>query len=154
MALVSRNRNTTNAGTPFPGGESAREPDTLPALLRQGDLTLLAILVILVVPEIRGMQFAGKAIFFYWIVAFVTLQLPCMAVFSWLARQAPARVPLSLWILRLLGERWRSVLLFLTWWSGMLGVLAAIGICWDLLQVFPPPGSAVFSGNGWPSWCY
>ncbi len=57
----------------------------------------------------------------------------------------PAQVPLSVWVSRLLNERWRSVLLFLFWWSGVLIVLPAIGICLDVLQsLFPIWFSSVF----------
>jgi diguanylate cyclase (GGDEF)-like protein len=138
MAFFSRMRNTRNAQIAIPEEKSAWNASSLPALVRQGDLALLAILVIIVVPEMRGMQFAQGGIFFYWVLAFVTFQLPCMMVFRWLARQAPARIPVSLWVLRLMDERWRSVLLYLSWWSGVLIVLPAIGICLDLLQSFFP----------------
>ena len=138
MALVSRKHDVTDTRTTFSGGKSGGEPGSLSALLRQGDLALLAILAIIVVPEIRGMQLAGGAVFFYWFAAFLTFQIPSLVVFSWLARQAPAHVPLYVWIVRLLDERWRSVLLFFSWWSGVLIVLPAIGICLDLLQTFFP----------------
>src|SRR5690242_10100915 len=105
MAFISRTRDARHATTPVPEEASAWKTDALPALVHQADLALLAILVMIVVPELRGMQFARGAVFFYWALAFMTFQVPCMAVFGWLARQAPARVPLYLWIVRLVGER-------------------------------------------------
>ncbi|WP_201375071.1 amino acid permease [Ktedonobacter robiniae] len=76
---------------------------------------------------------------FYWMLGLVMFLLPSLVVFSWLLHQAPRHVPLYVWILRLLHERWRSVALFLACWIGVLMVLASLGICLFLLQhLFPP----------------
>lgn len=118
---------------------SSSEPTSLPALVRKRDLALLVVLVTIIASDTQGMQFAENAVFFYWFLAFVTFLLPSLGVFSWLTRQAPPHVPLYVWMVRLVSERWRFILLFLTWWPGVLIVLATLGTCVSLLQRnFPP----------------
>lgn len=115
-----------------------QESGALPTIWRKRDLALLIVLVTCIATDVRGMQFAGRAAFFYWVLSLVTFLLPSIGVVGWLTHQAPRRVPLYVWIMRLLHERWRSVVLFLAWWNGVLTILAAIGICLSLLQlVFP-----------------
>lgn len=118
---------------------SSSEPTSLPVLVRKRDLALLVVLVTIIASDTQGMQFAENAVFFYWFLAFLTFLLPSIGVFSWLTRQAPPHVPLYAWMVRLVPERWRFILLFLTWWPGVLIVLATLGTCVSLLQRgFPP----------------
>ena len=112
--------------------------ETLPAVLRKRDITLLTILSVVMLPDIRGMQFAGATVFFYLPLAFVTLMLPCIYITSWLMRQAPGNVPVYAWVSRLLDARWRSFVLFLTWWLGVLAVFSVLGMCLCILRfAFP-----------------
>jgi hypothetical protein len=120
------------------------KPDTLPTLLRQRDLALLVVLVTIIASDVRGMQFAETAIFFYWFLALATFQLPSLWVFGWLMRQAPRHVPLYVWILRLVPECWRSILLFLIWWAGILIALAVLGMCLPWLSAIFPPWFSAF----------
>lgn len=111
---------------------------TLPAVLGKSDIVLLVMLSVVVLPDIRGMQFAGATVFFYLPLAFVTSMLPCIYITGWLLRQAPRRVPVYEWIMRLLDERWRSFVLFLTWWLGVLAVFSLLGLSVSALRaVFP-----------------
>ncbi len=111
---------------------------TLPAALRRRDIISLSVLIIIVLPYISAMQFAGRFVLFYWTLAFLTFMLPCIVVGKWLVRQAPARVPVYQWMTRLLDARWRSFLLFLVWWIAVLATLAVLGIFLSLLQSFFP----------------
>jgi diguanylate cyclase (GGDEF)-like protein len=110
----------------------------LPAVLSRRDLVLFGLLVIVAVPNIVAMQFGKGATLFYWLLGFVIFLMPCAFVYGWLARQAPARVPMFVWILRFIDERWRSFLLFLLWWAGVLGVFAVLGMCVSLIQPLLP----------------
>ncbi len=136
MIFSSRNPDPTKAGMSLPVNTSTEEAGPLPATWRRRDLALIIILITIIVPDMRGMQFAGSTVFFYWFLALFTFQLPSIYVFGWLTRQAPGRVPIYTWLLRLLHDRWRSVILFLMWWAGVLLTLAALGICLSLLE--PP----------------
>jgi diguanylate cyclase (GGDEF)-like protein/putative nucleotidyltransferase with HDIG domain len=107
-------------------------------VLGRRDIALLVIFAVVVLPDIRGLQFAGATVFFYLPLAFVTSLLPCVYITRWLLHQAPERVPVYEWIMRLLGERWRSFVLFLTWWLGVLTVFSLLGLCLCALQVAFP----------------
>ncbi len=131
MAWYARRPKTLHTDAPLPEN---KEPGSLPATLRQRDLALFTILVIVIVTNFHGLQFAGPTVFFYCFLAFFTLLLPTICVCSWLLRHAPARVPVYGWIVRFLNDRWRPLLLFLRWWLGILGILTALGACLDLLQ--------------------
>lgn len=138
MAFFSRGPDPSNVAMTLSENASARGPDSLPAVLRTRDLALIIILVTIIIPDVRGMGFAGNAIFFYWFLAFFVFQLPSLCVFSWLLHQAPRHVPVYAWLLRLVNERWRSVLLFLMWWPGVLIALSTLSLCLSLLQhAFP-----------------
>lgn len=118
-----------------PVDSSRSVPDPLPALLGRRDLTLFTLLIVTGAPYmLPAMQFAGIAAFAYWGLAFLTFLLPCMYVFSWLTCQAPSRVPLYVWVIRLVDERWRSFLLFLIWWIGVLVAISILGQCLSRLQ--------------------
>ncbi len=144
MTFASRNTDPPEVGTTIPAQTAPSKPDTLPALLRQRDLALLVVLVTIIASDVQGMQFAETAIWCYWLLALVTFQLPSLWIFSWLTRQAPRRVPLYVWILRLVPECWRSVLLFLIWWAGVLIALAILGMCLPWLSAFFPPWFSAF----------
>src|SRR5581483_4025031 len=92
----------------------------------------------------RGMQFAGGTVFFYLPLAFITSMLPCIYITGWLLRQAPRHVPVYEWIMRLLDERWRSFVLFLTWWLGVLAVFSLLGLCLCALRGTFPGLAATF----------
>lgn len=142
MAIVSRNSVDRNVDRE--GSKSRSKAENLPAVLGKHDLVLLTILTVVLLPEIRGMQFAGPSIFFYLPLAFVTLMLPCIYITGWLMRQAPKNVPVYEWVSRLLDARWRSFVLFLTWWLGVLAVFSILGMGVCALQVaFPGLHGAV-----------
>jgi hypothetical protein len=95
-------------------------------VLGKRDIALLVLLAVVILPDVRGLQFAGVTVFFYLPLAFVSSLLPCVYITRWLLRQAPGRVPVYEWIMRLLDERWRSFVLFLTW-PGRPGCVLAPG---------------------------
>lgn len=114
---------------------------TLPAVLSRGDLVFFGLLVIVAVPNIQAMQFGKGATLFYWLLGFVAFLVPCVYVYGWLMRRAPAHVPLFVWILHFVNERWRSFLLFLLLWAGVLGVFAVVGVGVSLFQSLLPVAS-------------
>ncbi len=111
---------------------------SLPAVVGKSDIILLVMLSVVVLPDIRGMQFAGATVFFYLPLAFITSMVPCIYSAGWLLSHAPRHVPVYEWIMRLLDERWRSFVLFLTWWLGVLAVFSLLGLCLCALRgIFP-----------------
>lgn len=78
------------------------------------DMALLVMLAVVVLPDLRGLLCAGATVFFYPPLALLVSLLPSRYITRWLLRQAPGRVPVCEWIMRLLDERWRSFVLFLT----------------------------------------
>ena len=144
MSFYSQGLNLINRWKNGSKSMPAKEPDALPAVLCERDLLPLIVLIVVIVPDMRGMEFAGTTVFFYWFLAFFTFLLPLICVFRWLLRQAPRHVPLYIWILRLVRERWRSVLVFLLWWTGVLSVLSILGMCLSLLQSFSPSWFSAF----------
>ena len=151
MAVVLRKPG--NRGCANTGCGAGRSFEILPAVLGKSDIILLVMLSVVVLPDMRGMQFAGGTVFFYLPLAFITSMLPCIYITGWLLRQAPRHVPVYEWIMRLLDERWRSFVLFLTWWLGVLAVFSLLGMCLCALrEAFPsllatfPLQCLVFSG--------
>lgn len=119
---------------------STNVPNSLPAVLARNDLVLFGLLLVVALPNIEAMQFGGTSMLFYWALAFGLFAVPCTYVCCWLIRQAPADTPLFVWILQFMNERWRSFLLFLLWWSGVLGALSVMGLCLSMLQPLIPAG--------------
>ncbi|HEY1354433.1 MAG TPA: amino acid permease [Ktedonobacteraceae bacterium] len=113
-------------------------------MLGKRDIALLVLLAVVILPDVRGLQFAGVTVFFYLPLAFVSSLLPCVYITRWLLRQAPGRVPVYEWIMRLLDERWRSFVLFLTWWLGVLAVFSLLGLCLCALRLAFPDLLATF----------
>lgn len=136
MAILSRN--LVDSSVSREGDRPEQVAKTLPAILGKRDMALLAVLTVVMLPDIRGMQFAGASIFFYLPLAFVTLMLPCIYITGWLIRLAPKNVPVYEWVSRLLDARWRSFVLFLTWWLGVLAVFSVLGMCLCILQTAFP----------------
>lgn len=134
MAFFSQNVNNAYRRFPCPESTPAAKRVVLPPVLRQRDLALFTILLIIVTSDIHGLQFAGPSALFYCVLAFVVLLVPSMSIFGWLLRRAPARVSVYTWIVRCLDDRWRLPLLFLRWWSGLLGIFAALVTCISVLQ--------------------
>lgn len=125
-------------GSPCVGDRGVRVFATLPAVLSRRDIVLLVIFAVVVLPDMRGLQFAGATVFFYLPLAFVSSLLPSIYITRWLLRQAPGRVPVYEWIMRLLDGRWRSFVLFLIWWLGVLTVFSLLGLCLCTLRVAFP----------------
>lgn len=137
-------RRLVKPGHPAAVSRGGRVFATLPAVLGKQDIALLVMLAVVVLPDVRGLQFAGATVFFYLPLAFVSSLLPCVYITRWLLRQAPEHVPVYEWIMRLLDERWRSFVLFLTWWLGVLAVFSLLGLCLCALRVAFPGLLATF----------
>ncbi|HET8840165.1 MAG TPA: amino acid permease, partial [Ktedonobacteraceae bacterium] len=138
MALETRNPARIVEKEVCLTNEAKAGSSLLPPLMRKRDLIFFIILVIVGVPYMPAMQFAGAAAFVYWGLGFLTFLLPCIFVTGWLTRKAPSRVSMYLWMTRLVDMRWRSFLLFLIWWIGVLGVISILGQCLSSVrQLFP-----------------
>ena len=146
LASQKHNPNSIHAHSTHPQSVDVEPPSsplgaistTLPAVVSRRNLILFALLVIVAVPNIQAIQFGKGATLFYWLLGFTTFLVPCAYIYGWLMRQAPARVPLLVWILHFVDERWRSFLLFLLCWAGILGVFAVLGVCVTLLEPLLP----------------
>jgi diguanylate cyclase (GGDEF)-like protein/putative nucleotidyltransferase with HDIG domain len=120
-------------------------PRSLPATLRRRDIVLFIILAVVMFPDVQGMQFAGISMFFYWFLALITFMLPCIYITGWLTCQTPRNVPVYVWAMRLLDARWRSFILFLVWWIGVLALFAVLGMCLCVLQTTFPGLHSTFA---------
>ncbi len=134
MTFDSRNAQRADVREPLSKNMPAGKSDLLPAVLRQRDLALFIILIIVVASDNRGLEFAGPTFFFYLCLALFTFLLPAICIYGWLLRRAPAHIPVYQWMLRFLNDRWAPLLLFLRWWVGILSILAILMTCLSLLQ--------------------
>lgn len=133
--------------SPSAADSSCGTPSSLPAVLSKLDLVFFSLLQIVTLPDIEAMQFSGTSMVFYWTLAFVAFSIPCTYICNWLLRQAPASVPFYVWILRFVNGRWRSFLLFLMWWAGVISILSVLGLCLSLLQPILSIGADDLAGQ-------
>ena len=98
-----------------------------PARLTTGDLTMIAVLIILYIVSAPQITEAGASGLVYWVLGFLTFLIPSAIVTGKLARMFPGEGAFYVWVHRALGPFWDSLLgFFCLWWPPIL-ILAAIG---------------------------
>lgn len=119
----------------------SREADDeqhLPAVLKMRDLTVLFVLAVVFISNVNGVQFAGPAVFTYWLLSLLTFLLPTAYVTQWLAKRFPGQGGIYLWAVQILGPQWGFISAFCIWLSGTIGVVSAIEGCTVFIQYLAP----------------
>jgi amino acid transporter len=132
---------TSGVGLPSEGLSQGR----FQAVLSQGDLTIMAVLVILYISSSAVVSGAGAAALPYWLLGFLTFLLPSAIITGKLARMFPGEGAFYLWVHKALGPFWDTLLgFFCFWWPPILIVIAAGTSIAGLVQAL----GASF-GQGW-----
>lgn len=124
--------------TALSGEQDEQKTPRLPAVLGLRDLTVFMVLIVVFVNNTNGVQFAGPAAFFYWILGLFTFLVPCAVITRWLALRFPGQGAPYLWARRILGARWGFFIAFCAWLPGVLAVVAVVEACIVFIQVLEP----------------
>src|SRR5881409_2719769 len=94
------------------------------------DLIVIFVAIVLFINNSAGVQFAGPAMFPYWIVAFLTFLITGAFVTAQLGRMFPEEGSIYVWTHKALGPFWGFFAGFVAWWPGpitmvVIGVLVA-----------------------------
>jgi amino acid transporter len=91
------------------------------------DLVVIFVGIVLFIVNSASLQFAGPALFIYWIVAFLTFLITGAFVTAHLGRMFPEEGSLYVWTHKALGPFWGFFAGFVAWWPGpIVMVLAGI----------------------------
>src|SRR5207247_11126965 len=100
------------------------------------DLIVIFVALVLFMNNSAGVQFAGPAMFPYWIVAFLTFLITGAFVTAQLGRMFPEEGSIYVWTHKALGPFWGFLAGFLAWWPGpIVMVTAGILVATFLQQV-------------------
>jgi glutamate:GABA antiporter len=91
------------------------------------DLVVIFVAIVLFIPNAAALQFAGPAVFVYWIFAFATFLVTGAFVTAQLGRMFPEEGSLYVWTHKVLGPFWGFFAGFVAWWPGPIS-LVFIGI--------------------------
>jgi glutamate:GABA antiporter len=91
------------------------------------DLVVIFVGIVLFIVNSASLQFAGPALFIYWIVAFLTFLITGAFITAHLGRMFPDEGSLYVWTHKALGPFWGFFAGFVAWWPGpIVMVLAGI----------------------------
>jgi len=93
--------------------------------LRPFDLVVIFVAIVLFIPNSAGLQFAGPAVFVYWVIAFATFLITGAFVTAQLGRMFPEEGSLYVWTHKVLGPFWGFFAGFVAWWPGPLVMVSA-----------------------------
>jgi glutamate:GABA antiporter len=82
------------------------------------DLIVIFVAIVLFINNSAGVQFAGPAMFPYWIFAFATFLITGAFVTAQLGRMFPEEGSIYVWTHKALGPFWGFLAGFLAWWPG------------------------------------
>src|SRR5215813_581411 len=95
-------------------------PTLVGRVLTSFDLVVIFVALVLFVSNSSSVQFAGPAIFVYWVLGFLTFLIPGALVTAQLARMFPEEGSLYVWTHKALGKFWGFFAGFVAWWPGVL----------------------------------
>jgi glutamate:GABA antiporter len=91
------------------------------------DLVVIFVGIVLFIVNSASLQFAGPALFIFWIVAFLTFLITGAFVTAHLGRMFPEEGSIYVWTHKALGPFWGFFAGFVAWWPGpIVMVLAGI----------------------------
>jgi glutamate:GABA antiporter len=95
-------------------------PTLVGRVLTSFDLVVIFVALVLFVSNSSSVQFAGPAIFVYWVLGFLTFLIPGALVTAQLGRMFPEEGSLYVWTHKTLGSFWGFFAGFVAWWPGVL----------------------------------
>ena len=95
-------------------------PTLVGRVLNSFDLVVIFVALVLFVSNSSTVQFAGSAIYVFWILGFLTFLIPGALVTAQLGRMFPEEGSLYVWTHKALGKFWGFFAGFVAWWPGVL----------------------------------
>src|SRR6266436_2633879 len=95
-------------------------PTLVGRVLNSFDLVVIFVALVLFVSNSSTVQFAGSAIYVFWILGFLTFLIPGALVTAQLGRMFPEEGSLYVWTHKALGKFWGFFAGIVAWWPGVL----------------------------------
>ena len=112
------------------------------------DLLTIFVGVVLFIVNSASLQFAGPALFIFWIVSFITFLITGAVVTAQLGRMFPEEGSLYVWTHKALGPFWGFFAGFVAWWPGpVVMVLAATLVVTFTQQIATFLDASVLTAN-------
>ena len=112
------------------------------------DLVVIFVAIVLFINNSAGVQFAGPAMFPYWILAFLTFLVTGAFVTAQLGRMFPEEGSIYVWTHKALGPFWGFLAGFLAWWPGpIVMVTAGILVATFLQQIGALANHSILTKN-------
>jgi amino acid transporter len=89
------------------------------------DLVVIFVGIVLFIVNSASLQFAGPALFVYWIVSFLTFLITGAFITAHLGRMFPQEGSLYVWTHKALGPFWGFFAGFVAWWPGPIVMMLA-----------------------------
>jgi amino acid transporter len=89
------------------------------------DLVVIFVGIVLFIVNSASLQFAGPALFLYWIVSFLTFLITGAFITAHLGRMFPQEGSLYVWTHKALGPFWGFFAGFVAWWPGPIVMMLA-----------------------------
>jgi glutamate:GABA antiporter len=95
-------------------------PTLVSRVLNSFDLVVIFVALVLFISNSSTVQFAGSAIYVFWVLGFLTFLIPGALVTAQLGRMFPEEGSLYVWTHKALGKFWGFFAGFAAWWPGVL----------------------------------
>lgn len=106
----------------------------LPKVLNSFDMVVIAVAIILWIPNAAVMTGAGPAAFIYWGLGFITFLIPGAIVTGQLGLMFPGEGSIYVWTTKAFGRFTGFIGGFCAWWPGVLLLIAAGDVIISLIQ--------------------
>jgi len=121
-------------------------PTLVSRVLNSFDLVVIFVALVLFISNSSTVQFAGSAIYVFWVLGFLTFLIPGALVTAQLGRMFPEEGSLYVWTQKALGPFWGFFAGFVAWWPGVLVMVLTGSLVVTLSQAI---NSSLFS-HPWP----
>src|SRR5713226_9781879 len=98
------------------------------------DLVVIFVGIVLFITNSASLQFAGPALYAFWIISFLTFLIPGAFVTAQLGRMFPEEGSLYVWTHKALGSFWGFFAGFAAWWPGVLVMVLSGSLVVSLSQ--------------------
>lgn len=117
-------------------------PTLVSRVLNSFDLVVIFVALVLFISNSSTVQFAGSAIYVFWVLGFLTFLIPGALVTAQLGRMFPEEGSLYVWTHKALGKFWGFFAGFVAWWPGVLVMVLTGSLVVSLAQAI---NSGLFS---------
>ena len=109
-------------------------PTLVGRVLNSFDLVVIFVALVLFISNSSTVQFAGSAIYVFWILGFLTFLIPGAFITAQLGRMFPEEGSLYVWTTKALGRFWGFFAGFVAWWPGVLVMVLTGSLVVSLAQ--------------------